>query len=77
MILEEKLIEKKINKKMKKIKFFHWDCNMTKDIENVNKKWNTEMLGVKKDNDETCEKNKYFLESQRLTFSLIITIENH
>ena len=50
---------------------------MTKDIENVNKKWNTEMLGVKKDNDETCEKNKYFLESQRLTFSLIITIENH
>ena len=77
MILEEKLIEKKINKKMKKIKFFHWDCNMTKDIENVNKKWNTEMLGVQKDNDETCEKNKYFLESQRLTFSLIITIENH
>ena len=37
-ILEEKLRERKLNQQVKKEILFYWDFNVTKDIENFNKK---------------------------------------
>ena len=42
-ILQEKLSKQKINQQVKKEIFFYWDCDVTKDIENVNKKWDTKI----------------------------------
>ena len=60
-ILEEKLREGKINQQMKKEILFYWDCDVTKDIENVNKKWDTKILGMTK----AYEKDKRFLETEK------------
>ena len=61
-ILEEKLREGKINQQVKKEILFYWDCDMTKDIENVNKKWETKILGMTK----AYEKDKRFLETEKV-----------
>ena len=44
-ILEQKLREGKMNQQVKKEILFYWDCDVTKDIENVNKKWDIKILG--------------------------------
>ena len=44
-ILEEKLWEEKRNQQVKKEILFYWDYDVTRDIENVNKKWDTKILG--------------------------------
>ena len=44
-ILEEKLWEKKRNQQVKKEILFYWNYDVTRDIENVNKKWDTKILG--------------------------------
>ena len=60
-ILEEKLREGKINQHNKKEILFYWDCDVAKDIENVNKKWDTKILGMAK----AFEKDKRFLETEK------------
>ena len=60
-ILEEKLREGKINQQVKKEILFYWDRDVTKDIENVNKKWDTKILGMTK----AYEKDKSFLETEK------------
>ena len=44
-ILEEKLWEKKRNQQVKKEILFYWNYDVTRNIENVNKKWDTKILG--------------------------------
>ena len=61
-ILEEKLRAGKINQQVKKEILFYWDCDVTKDIENVNKKWDTKILGMTK----AYEKYKRFLETEKV-----------
>ena len=40
MTLEEKVSKKILNKQVKRKKIdFYWDCDLTKDIENVNINW--------------------------------------
>ena len=51
----------RINQHVKKEILFYWVCDMTKDIENVNKKWDTKILGMTK----ACEKDKRFLETEK------------
>ena len=60
-ILEEKLREGKINRQIKKEILFYWDCDVTKDIEYVNKKWDAKILGMRK----AYEKDKRFLETEK------------
>ena len=60
-ILQEKLREGKINQHNKKEILFYWDCDVAKDIENVNKKWDTKILGMAK----AFEKDKRFLETEK------------
>ena len=59
-ILETKLREGKINQQVKKEILIYWVCDATKDIENVNKKWDTKILGMAK----AYEKYKRFLETE-------------
>ena len=73
-ILEEKLSEK-INQQVKEEMLFYWDCDVTKDIENVNKKWETKILGMTK----TYDKDKRFLETEkewRIPFHKILSPRN-
>ena len=60
-ILEDKFREEKINQQVKKEILLYWDCDVTKDIENVNKKWDTKILGMTK----TYEEDKRFLETKK------------
>ena len=60
-ILEEKLREGKIQQQIKREILFYWDCDLTKVIENVNKKWDTKMLGMAK----AYEKEKRFFETEK------------
>ena len=60
-ILEEKLREGKINQQVKKEILFYWDYDVTKEIENVNKKWDTKILGMTK----PLKKTNVFLKLRR------------
>ena len=41
---------------------FSWDCDVTKDIKYVSKKWSTKILGTTK----AYEKEKRFLETEKV-----------
>ena len=60
-ILEEKLWEEKRNQQVKKEILFYWDYDVTRDIENVNKKWDTKILGMTK----AYEMDKRFLKTEK------------
>ena len=53
-ILEEKLREGKINQQVEKEIWFYGDCDVEKNIENVNKKWDTKILGMSNINVNTA-----------------------
>ena len=71
-IFEDKLREGKINQYVKKKILFYWDCDVTKDIENVNKIWDTKILGMTK----AYEKDKCFLKLRRSDAYLLIKLHH-
>ena len=71
-ILEEKLREGKINRQIKKEILFYWDCDVTKDIEYVNKKWDAKILGMRK----AYEKTNVFLKLKKSDAYLSIKLHH-
>ena len=71
-ILEEKLIEEKITQQVKK-EILYWDFDVTKDIENVNKKWDTKILG----RQNPMKMTNVFLKLRRSDAYLFIKLRYH